>query len=235
MHELSTAFVKRVRDPRELRAQAATLRAFGSHRAVAVIDVRLDRGELVLERLTPGAPLASHATEDEAMQAIARLLADGWPQPPLPTDAEPLDTFARALDARRPPFSRAAALFRELTADHVGAALLHGDLHYGNVLSSDRARDRYLLIDPKGAIGEPAFDAGYLVSRPAVVAGDAMTLCRAIDRRLEFFPDAVGLDRRRVAAYAYVAAALSLAWALEDGDGSRDAFEESMVLLEART
>jgi streptomycin 6-kinase len=83
-------------------------------------------------------------------------------------------------------------------------------------------------------IGAPAFDIGYLVSRPAPSARDALPLPRAIDRRLGFLPDALGLDSQRVAAYAYVAAALSMAWAIEDCDASRDAFEAAMQLLERR-
>ena len=110
--------------------------------------------------------------------------------------------------------------------------LLHGDLHYGNILSSDRAG--YLLIDPKGVIGEPAFDIGYLVSRPMPSARDHLPLSRAIARRLGVLPEALDLDRRRVAAYAYVAAALSLAWAIEDNDPIRCSCEEAMHVLAPR-
>lgn len=226
-------FVKRVRDARDLQAQAETLRAFGSHRAVDVLDVR--PGELVLERLRPGVPLAAQATEDEAMQAVAGLLTDGgWPAPLESTRAEPLALFARALGAPDPRLARAAAILRELVAAADVVALLHGDLHYGNVLSSDRARGGFLLIDAKGAIGDPAFDVGYLVGRPMPAARDGLPLARAIERRLAFLPGALGLDRTRVAAFAYVTAALSLAWAIEDGDVSQEAFAAAVDLLASR-
>ena len=65
-------------------------------------------------------------------------------------------------------------------------------------------------------------------------ARDALPLPRAIDRRLAFLPDAIGLDARRVVSFAYVAAALSVAWAIEDGDSSVHQFEEAMRILEAR-
>jgi streptomycin 6-kinase len=72
------------------------------------------------------------------------------------------------------------------------------------------------------------------VSRPGPAARDHLPLSRAIDRRLGFLPDALHLDPRRVAAYAYVAAALSLAWAIEDGDQVRCSCEEAMNVLAPR-
>ena len=224
-------FVKRARSRRELEAEAEALRAFGVDRAVAVRDVRVETTTLVLERVEPGDTLASIATEDEAMRAVMDLFTAGWPPVPPAPVAEPLETFARALDVY-PSFNRAADMLRELLQDAREQKLLHGDLHYDNILSSDRAG--YLLIDPKGAIGEPAFDIGYLVSRPVPSARDHLPLSRAIGRRLAFLPEALHLDRRRVAAYAYVAAALSLAWAIEDNDSIRCSCEEAMNILAPR-
>jgi streptomycin 6-kinase len=235
-------FVKRVRNERELQAEAEALRAFGVDRAAAVHEVRVETLELVLERVHPGEPLASIATEDEALQVVARLFQSGWPAlPPAPV-AEPLTTFAAALRSStrvgslgagaQPAFRRAADVLRELLEDERDRTLLHGDLHYGNILSSRRAG--YLLIDPKGAIGEPAFDIGYLVSRPMPAARDHLPLSRAISRRLTFLPEALQLDPHRVAAYAYVAAALSLVWAIEDGDSIRCSCEEAMNVLAPR-
>jgi streptomycin 6-kinase len=216
---------------RDLRAEAEALRAFGADRAVAVREVRVDTNELVLERVNPGATLASIASEDEAVRVVASLFRTGWPAVPASSVAQPLHTFARALAAHQ-SFHRAADLLRELLQDARDPKLLHGDLHYDNILSSDRAG--YLLIDPKGVVGEPAFDIGYLVSRPMPSARDHLPLSRAISRRLAFLPDALHLDRDRVAAYAYVAAALSLAWAIEDNDPIRCSCEEAMSILAQR-
>src|SRR5206468_1252490 len=112
------------------------------------------------------------------------------------TALAPFDDFARALLNGGAEYARACGILSELLDDDVAPAVLHGDLHYGNIVSSRRAG--YLLVDPKGVIGDPAFDVGYLVSRPAPSAVDALPLARAIERRLSFLPDALGLDRRRV-------------------------------------
>ncbi len=124
-------------------------------------------------------------------------------------------------------------MLRELLEDAPPPSLLHGDLHYGNIVTSERAG--HLLIDPKGVAGDPAFDIGYLVSRAMPRAKDELPFPNAIDRRLAFLPAATGLDRRRVAAFAYVAAALSAAWAIQDADPSVSLFLEAMDTLRSRT
>src|SRR5262249_44047817 len=73
------AYVKISRGRRELAAEAEALRAFGSNRAVRVIEIRSERNELVLERVAPGVPLAALATEDQAMGVVAELFKTGWP------------------------------------------------------------------------------------------------------------------------------------------------------------
>jgi len=142
-------FVKTARSRRELKAEAEALRAFGVARAVAVHKVLVETTSLALERVRPGEQLASIATEDEALRVVAGLFKTGWPPVPASTVATPLEAFARALDpstrvrslraGERPMFRRAAGVLRELLQDTPNHALLHGDLHYGNILSSDRA------------------------------------------------------------------------------------------------
>jgi streptomycin 6-kinase len=63
--------------------------------------------------------------------------------------AHPAALPARALD-------RARDTIRHLVADGT-STMLHGDLHYGNILRSHRAP--WLTIDPKGWFGTAAFDA----------------------------------------------------------------------------
>jgi len=155
--------------------QVDALRAFGEHRAVRVLDVSLDDRAVLLERVTPGTTLAASATEDEAMPVVARLFATGWPAVPATSAAIALEDFLPALAPS--PFTRALSIFSELLGDAPAPVLLHGDLHYENILQSDRAG--HLLIDPKGFIGDPAFDIGYLVSRALPSARDALPLTPA--------------------------------------------------------
>jgi hypothetical protein len=107
-------FLKIAGTREQLAAEAEALRAFGSHRAVEVHEVRTADLTLVLERAQPGASLASLATEDEAMRVLVGLLTPAWPPLPEDTLAEPLAIFARAL-GRQPVLGRAAGLLAELS------------------------------------------------------------------------------------------------------------------------
>lgn len=49
-------------------------------------------------------------------------------------------------------------------------ALLHGDLHHGNILAAQR--EPWLAVNPKGVIGEPAYEAAALVRSPESLHGD---------------------------------------------------------------
>jgi streptomycin 6-kinase len=230
------AILKRVSDLSELRWEAETLRAFGDHRAVAVKEVRVEDRALLLEDVHPGDTLAAIAGEESALEVVSKLFAEGWPELSRDARVPPLSAFLSSLtsasgavgeiDSQR--ISLAQALSRRLQ-DGSRVAHLHGDLHYGNILLSNRAG--YLLIDPKGVSGDPAFDIGYLVSRTGPTPRHPLALAHAMARRLEVLPKALHLDPRRVAAYAYVAAVISAIWAIEDGDRIAG-FQQVIVALE---
>lgn len=213
--------LKAAPESQALASEAAALQGFGSDRAAAVIEARLDEGLLVTERLQPGTQLSRVATEREALDVVVRLFSNGWPAPnPLVDDD--VAAFTRSLD-RLPESSgpldpgllrEAMDVRRTLLADSTEARLLHGDLHYDNILADERRG--YRLIDPKGLLGDPLFDLGYLVSRVQPLGCDALPLRRAVELRLDVLAEAFGCEARRLAAWSFVAAALSAIWTLED-------------------
>jgi streptomycin 6-kinase len=86
----------------------------------------------------------------------------------------------------------AAETIRVLGLDET-ATLLHGDLHFANVLRSDR--EPWLAIDPKGYAGTAAFDAATIVrDRPEELFA-AADLRKALLRRIEIFSEAAEVDR----------------------------------------
>ena len=91
--------------------------------------------------------------------------------------------------------------------------VLHGDLHHGNVL--DAGARGWVAIDPKGLIGERAFDFANLFCNPtpdvATAPGRLATLAAAVAQ-------AAHLRQERLRRWVLAYAGLSASWSLADGD-----------------
>lgn len=236
-------------DERSLVAEAAALAAFGPACAAEVVAVRPKEGVLVLEEVVPGTPLAHASTERGAAEAVGDLLRSGWPPPTDEAPFHPMEEWAsllrgepagvaspepgtvRRIRAAVPThlLDHARRILVELESDAAPERVLHGDLHWDNVLECERRG--FVLVDPKGFVGEPAFDLGYLVSRPGPLARDGLPARRAVSVRLAVLCERTGLDRARVLRWAYVAAVLSGLWELEDRrDGWAAALEMARIV-----
>lgn len=101
--------------------------------------------------------------------------------------------------------------------------VLHGDLHQENILSA--TREPWLAIDPKGLVGEPAYETGSLLrnTREQILAlPDPKPL---FARRITLLAEELELDRERIRGWGEAQAVLSACWTLEDGeDASRADF-----------
>jgi streptomycin 6-kinase len=105
------------------------------------------------------------------------------------------------------------SLGRDLVADprSVGR-MIHGDLHYENVLSSERAP--WLVIDPKPMSGDPHYEpAPMLWNRFDEYAGDVR---EGVRRRFHALVDAAGLDEERARDWVVVRMVINANWAIED-------------------
>ncbi len=114
---------------------------------------------------------------------------------------------------------QATAHARDLLADPAATAtVIHGDLHYFNVLASDRAH--WLAIDPKPMNGDRHYEvAPMLWNRFDELAARGGSGVRdGLRRRFETLVDAGGLDEDRARAWVVVREVLFAAWAAEDGD-----------------
>ena len=198
------AAVLRLVPPGSLDLEA--LEWFSGRGGVRVLAVDRARGATLLERALPGTHLPSG---DDAIPIAAGVMRALWRAPggaPFPTVRE----WGRALRGR--PAARFAALCDSM-ADPV---VLHGDLHHDNVL--DAGGGRWVAIDPKGVIGEPAYETGALLRnpRPELLAADDPA--GVLRRRSAQLAEALDLDLARVREWAYVQAELSAAWHVEDGE-----------------
>ncbi|AQT82238.1 aminoglycoside resistance protein [Mycolicibacterium litorale] len=100
----------------------------------------------------------------------------------------------------------------DLTTDAPAGSVIHGDLHYGNVLAADR--EPWLVIDPKPVNGDPHYEiAPMLWNRFGELAGDVRD---GVRRRFYTLVDAGGFDEERARAWVVVRMVLNAMWALRD-------------------
>lgn len=119
---------------------------------------------------------------------------------------------------------QAVALGRSFVADEAtDAAMIHGDLHYQNVLAAERAP--WLAIDPKPMAGDPHYEvAPMLWNRweEAVATGDVR---RAVRRRFHTLVDAAGLDEDRARDWVVVRELHNILWTIEDAQTTSRALD----------
>ncbi len=127
----------------------------------------------------------------------------------LVTDAE---EFAGALPQR--VVDAAAATVREL-AFVQPEVLIHGDLHPRNILGAQR--EPWLAVDPKGYVGDPAWDGGTLLKSMGYVFIDADDPGKEVHRALGLFAEAAELEPERVRRWAQLHAVEAAYWARRHG------------------
>ena len=109
---------------------------------------------------------------------------------------------------------RAQTKFFELAATQSDLRLLHGDLHHYNILF-DQARG-WLVIDPKGVVGELAYEAGAYLRNP-IEDGALFADTSIIRRRAAQIGAAWSLDPNRIREWAFAQFILAVIWSIEDG------------------
>ena len=160
---------------KEMLSEMESLRLWDGRGIARLLDYDAEAGAMLLERLRPGTTLAEVADDDEATRIAAEVMKKLWI--PAPEDPRGLlctaDGWVRGMERLRAEFSggvgpfpahlveAAERLFADLLASAGPMRLLHGDLHHWNILAAQR--EPWLALDPKGLVGEVAYEPGALL------------------------------------------------------------------------
>lgn len=212
----------------EFADESEALRWFDGRAAVRMLERDTDLQAMLLERLEPATNLLAVENDAEATAIAAAVMRRLWrPAPrhhPFPTVERwglGFERLRREFHGGSGPFppklvDEAEALYAELAATAAEPALLHGDLHHENVLAAQR--EPWLVIDPKGLIGEPAYETGALLRNRLEDVFAAPDPIGRLRRRAEQLADELGFDRARVIGWALAQVVLAGWWCYEDGD-----------------
>jgi len=178
--------------------------------------------------------------DDAATEIAAEVMAELFSPSdhPAPPDLQPLaerfESLLRKAKAdgakgKASLYVEAAAIAERLLGDQREVRPLHGDLHHENILHGRRG---WLAIDPKGLIGDPAYDMANMFYNPLErddlcldpvrIAGMAEILSRRLKQ-----------DPRHLLDHAVAYGCLSAAWHAEDGN-DRDEGRELAVAAAVR-
>lgn len=212
----------------ELSSEIEALRMLEGRGAVRLIDADAEAGALLLERLEPGTPLVALCELDDAgaTSAAASVMRKLWRPVPHEHSFPSVADWGRGFRRMRERFGggtgpfppklvdEAETLFAELLDSSAAPVLLHGDLHHCNVLAA--AREPWLAIDPKGLVGEPAYEVGALLRNPLPQLFNWPEPVRVSERRVAQLAEELGIERARVRGWGVAQAVLAGWWSFED-------------------
>ena len=193
--------------------EPVALQLWGGRGAVELWAADPRRGALLLERL--GSADLTSVDVVEACGVVGELYGLIH-RPPTPRLADLRTLLTRWLDdVRTLPRDAVPSRFVEqamaaaprLLAEEP-SAVIHGDLHYENVLRGERRP--WLVIDPKGFAGDPAYELAPMLWNRWSELGDEPGA--GIRERFYALVDASGLDERRCRDWVVLRAVVNVAW-----------------------
>lgn len=128
-----------------------------------------------------------------------------------------LEGLGRDVPVPRRYVEQALALGRALLADAPAPVVVHGDLHYANVMAD--AAGEWVAIDPKPMAGDPHYEpAPLLWNRMDELsgAGAVGSVRDGLRRRFHGVVDAGGLDEDRARDWVVVRMVINAGWTVED-------------------
>lgn len=209
----------------EFHCEMAALKWMQGDGIIQLIAADMQNNILILEACQPGKILASLNDDNQAVTIAAGLMQhiDKPIDEPssFPTTKDwftKLDQLS-TLPSQFPKIyvDQARQVAAELHQDATQQVLLHGDLHHFNILQAQR--QPWLVIDPKGVIGEPAYEIGAFLRNPIPNIATTMDTTTVMANRVDQFTDILGYDRHKIIAWGFAQAVLAAVWSV---DGNSD-------------
>jgi streptomycin 6-kinase len=209
-------------DKQEFQHEMEALQFFKENGIVTLVDADMDKGALLLERLSPGYALSTIHDDDEATTIAANVMKQLQYSLPVQHSFSSVEALAYEYTKLRKHFEgstgplplhlveKAELLFPELVRSIQHPVLLHGDLHHDNILC---AGNEWRAIDPKGLIGEIEYETipflcNYLLNHPSPEV--------ILEKRVNKFVEILQLNRERLLCWGLCHSIISAWWFIQE-------------------
>jgi len=226
----------------EFATEIEALQSFNHAVSIRILEIDLESSAVLLERATPGTRLREVVSQSEQVHIASQVI--GSLHKPVTTHslalfpsisdwAQVFDRYTTKYSLETGPipkkiFSLGESIFKEFMQDKKEHVVLHGDLHSDNILLSERG---WLVIDPKGVIGEREFELGAYLRNPYYDLPEDSDHKKIEADRISQFSEELDFDRERIRGWALACAVVSLLWFLEDESTFKDIYVRNAELL----
>lgn len=207
-------------DEKAILNEYEALLHFDGHGSVALMDFKHDSNALLLQQAIPGITLKNVFSTNT--DAVIKVYADLTKKISLPHHQEyafpHIKEWCQVIDDINDPripkeYRQKAKQIRKWLFDTISHEYVcHGDLHLENILQNNH---EWLVIDPKGIIGEMAFEAAAfdLLNDKEIELNDVTQLMKC---RIHQLAEYLDISSQRLTAWIFLRVMLSIQWFIED-------------------
>jgi streptomycin 6-kinase len=205
-----------------LLTEKRALEAFDGQGAVKVLRYDDKLCAMLLERANSGKILSEVCGEDylKAVDIAIEVLKKLPRNPPNKTQFINLETWIDGLNSAvtekfaPEKVAKAQEFFAALIEPFERKILLHGDVHFDNILSAKR--EPFLLIDPKGLIGEIGYEIAVFLNDLAGWTEHLANRKTILDKAIKRFSKEFAVSEQNLRKWCFAFAVLSAWWMMED-------------------
>lgn len=213
----------------EGKYEVEALKVFDGKEAAKLLDSNIDLGAMLLEKITPGISLRQLDMDDTSKTLISsQVFKKLWKKAPVNNNFPKISDLSITFKKYKEKFGtsgpfpnhlvkKAEQYLNELTSTESDIFFLHGDLHHDNILKS--GENNWVVIDPKGVVGDPGYEAGSILENPSPEIFSEENLDEITKNRINIFHKELGLDKERIRKWGFFKAILSALWNIEDKEG----------------
>jgi streptomycin 6-kinase len=209
---------------RETFTEFNALCEYNGRRFCRVFDADIENGVILEECVQPGIPLRDESSLDKRLSVFCSLYNGLHIMPAkaeiYPTYLEWVSRITEYMSKQQDckelylHMKKAKDICLSVSTLYSQKMLLHGDFHHDNILLG--ADGEYIIIDPKGVIGDPVFDVPRFILNEF---GDEITteLYKKINDIIGIFEKNLNIPKDILKQCLYVETAMGICWSVEDG------------------